>query len=288
MSTSCFSSVTSGPLPGVTMVPEVLNPISTVSSIFTLNAKGWISPTKGTFTFIQAIADRLETTTNVALTTGPLDTSYQFIFQKIGCPNQNPIISYGDRVQLVTYNLRIANCGNGTCSTVDPNTYGGCDTNSWQTFTVESASGKSGPVCFGDDIFIRQTIGNKCNLSAAGGTAVFCIDGTTNPNSVLTIFPVGGSLYVDPSQYVAQYSQTQQQNLCAANPLDPSCITGDVGSWFSSFTSFFSKIGTILLIIGIIFILSIMGLVFYYIRSGLSVFGTSSSSSSTTIVKAAD
>ncbi len=109
----CFSSVTSGPLPDP-MVPEVLNPIS-LSSIFTLNLKNWISSETGTFTFLQWIGTSLQTTTNVKLSTNPLDTSFQFIFQKLGCSDQSNTINYGDRVQLVTYNILFANCG----STVD-------------------------------------------------------------------------------------------------------------------------------------------------------------------------
>ncbi len=264
----CFSSVTSGPLPDP-MVPEVLNPIS-LSSIFTLNLKNWISSETGTFTFLQWIGTSLQTTTNVKLSTNPLDTSFQFIFQKLGCSDQSSTINYGDRVQLVTYNILFANCGWGTCSTVTGS--GDCLTGSWQTFIIRSANGsKTGPVCFGDDIYITQTTGTNCSVSAAGANGVFCVDGDTS-NAVITIFPVGGSLYVDPTDYVNQYAKNQENELCKQNPYDLSCISRSISNFFSSIWLGF------LIVAGLIGLILIFMLIYYARQSlsGISLFSSSS------------
>ncbi len=272
--TPCFSSVTSGPLPDP-MVPEVLNPVS-LTSIFTLNFTNWISSQSGTFTFLQAITDHLETTTNVKLSMNPLDSSFQFIFQKLGCSDQSAIIKYGDLVQLVTYNLRVAQCGAATCSTVDPGNSGNCNKNAWQTFTIRSAEGKSGNVCFGDKIYITQTTGSNCDISAGGGAGVYCIDGDIN-NSVIQIFPVGGSLYVDPTDYVNQYAKNQENELCKQNPYDLSCISRSISGFFSSIWLGF------LIVAGIIGLILIFMLI-YYARMSLSNVSLFSSSSTVNTV----
>ena len=261
---SCFSS-TDGKFGE--MVPEVLNPVS-ISSIFTLNCKGWISYPNGTFTFLQNVDDALLTVDKVTLSTKPLDASlpdpsqsFQFMFQKFSCPDSDPIvINYGDRVQLVTNRMRYAQCGNGTCSSVTD--YGGCQTGSWQTFIINSATGKTGPVCFGDEIRLTQTAGTQCNMSAADDNSVFCVNGDTD-NSVFIIFPVGGSLYVDPAEYVADYKAKQDGKRCKANPWDPICI-------WTTIINFFHEIWIGLLIfIGVVIVIIIL-VIIYYARQALS------------------
>lgn len=260
---SCFSS-TDGEFGE--MVPEVLNPVN-IGSVFTLNCKGWISSSTGTFTFLQTIDDAILTVTDVALSTKPLDASvhpsqsFQFQFTKIACPDSDPfVINYGDRVQLVNNKLKFAQCGAGTCSLVDD--YGGCQTESWQTFTVVSATGKTGPVCFGDEIRLTQTAGTQCNMSAAGDNSVFCVNGDT-ANSVFIIFPVGGSLYVDPAEYVANYAKHQHDDLCKANPWDPSCI-------WAAIINFFHEIWIgVLIFVGIVILIIIL-VIIYYARQAIS------------------
>lgn len=139
-------------------------------------------------TFLRADGGSLETYSNVS---PPLDTTFQFTFQKIGCADSNPNINYGDRVQLVSYNQLNAQCGAGTCSLNSPDSYA-CKTGSWQTFTVGSAIGKTGQVCFGDQIILTQTTGSKCSMSATtnqGNTQVFCVDGNRK-EEIFTILPV--------------------------------------------------------------------------------------------------
>lgn len=257
---SCFSS-TDGKFGE--MVPEVLNPI-TLGSIFTLNFKNWISYPNGTFTFLTAPApapfypNALNTTEYVKLSTKPLDTTFQFMFQKMGCPITSGTINYGDRVQLVSYAMRVAQCAWGTCSTVDPGDSGGCDPTKWQTFTVRSAIGKTGPVCFGDEIRITQTVGTNCSITAASASGVQCWDGDYK-NSSFYIFPVGGSLYVDPADYVADYETRQDGARCKLNPWDLSCI-------WSAITNFFHEIWIgVLIVVGIIVLILII-IVIYYVQ----------------------
>lgn len=253
---SCFSS-TDGKFGE--MVQEVLNPI-TLGSIFTLNFKNWISGITGTFTFLTTPnnpgdpEDGLYTTEYTTLSTEPLDTSFQFIFQKLGCPNSDPTINYGDRVQLVSYKMRYIQCGAGTCSTVTKT--GGCNTLSWQTFTIRSATGKTGPVCFGDELRITQTVGTNCSITAASGGMVECWDGDFK-NSSFFIFPVGGSLYVDPTEYVEWYKKHQNDYLCEENPWDLSCI-------WKAITNFFHEIWIgVLIVVGVIILLTILIIIYY-------------------------
>lgn len=275
---SCFKSVNDGPIPNSPMFPEVLNPIN-LSSIFSLNFKGWISPTPGTFTFMQWIDDRLETTTNVSLSKNPLDTSFWFQFTKVGCNDTNPVIFFGDKVQLQTMSGRIAQCGNLTCSTVPPGDYGGCQTGAWQTFIIRSAEGdKTGPVCFGQTIYLTQTTGSHCSISSAGLSNVFCIDGNTN-NAEILIVPRFGSLYVDPTDYSNQYAENQQNELCKANPWDISCIT-------SSISNFFSRIWMGFVIIAAVIALILIFMLIAYARSAFSGVTLFSSSSTVNTVPA--
>lgn len=249
------------------MVSEVLNPVS-LRSIFTLNFKGWYSGVTGTFTFLQSsgslgkiVQDSLLTKENVTISTKPLDTSFQFIFQKIGCSDSSSTIHYGDRVQLVNYALRVAQCAAGTCSTVSPNDYGDCLTKSWQTFTVRSATGKTGSVCFGDEIRLTQTATGNCNICAGSGEEVICYNGD-NDNSVLIIYPVGGSLYVDPTEWVAWYSDHQFDWKCKANPWDLSCI-------WEKITNFFHEVWIGVLIFLAIVIIFLILMFIYYARQAL-------------------
>lgn len=159
----------------------------TTSDIFTLNFKNALS-----FTFLQSNGGSLNATDIYTL---PLDTSFQFIFQKLYCPGQNdPTINYGDLVQLVSYDILYTQCGAGTCSL---NQLDGlkCQTKSWQTFTVRSATGKTGQVCFGDQIRLTQTVGSNCSISILTPVSgqplpnIYCVDGDQD-GSVFTILPV--------------------------------------------------------------------------------------------------
>lgn len=166
---------------------KCVNECITTSTIFTLQFTNVPSAVQGS-TFLRADGGSLETYSNV---TPPLDTTFQFIFQKIGCTDLNPNINYGDRVQLASYDILYAQCGNGTCSLNPPDSFP-CKTGSWQTFIVGSAMGKTGQVCFGDQITLTQTVGSKCTMSATttqGNTQVFCVNGNRK-EEVFTILPI--------------------------------------------------------------------------------------------------
>lgn len=162
---------------------------STLFNLQSINLPYWDWHSQNGLFFLKSNGGSL----NIINTSPPLDTSFQFIFQKNGCSNNNQNINYGDLVQLSSYNLLNAQCGAGTCSLNSPDNKS-CQTGSWQTFIISSPTGKTGQVCFGDQIRLTQTAGSKCSISA--GTpdsgvdmqSVYCTNGGNL--SIFTILPV--------------------------------------------------------------------------------------------------
>lgn len=200
----------------------VNDPITTKTK-FSLECEKWISPNTRKKTFLRGDPDAIRTDNDVAITVDNLDNKYLYTFVKNQCQTDDYIL-YGNRVQLK--NVATGNyiqCGAGTCSGV--NSSGSCKTGEWQTFTIQSVTGKTGRVSFGDSILIEQTTGTKARITAADGGAVEAHD--SNKNSPLKLQGLNGSLYKDPTSEMATYEIQRCPALCAADPTNPKCTFGD-------------------------------------------------------------
>lgn len=225
---------------------EIMNTLK-LGDQFTLRALNWIGG-KDKYTFLQCQGgDAFQTIDNVVPSSTILDKSFIFTFTKEGCFEKNMQLLYGDRVQLKSVNTnKFIQCGAGTCSQVKES--GNCEDGKWQSFTIESVDGKSGPICYGDKIRISQVVGDKADITPAGGKGMWATAHGSNQNSVLVILPVGGSIYKDPSKEMEEYNKTAISELCKKDPLNTQC-TG------SALLSFFKKIKVPAIIAGVIALL---------------------------------
>lgn len=195
----------------------------------TIRAWNWI-PVPSCGTFLYSEGSWFGTNNSVVPTTAPLDDKYQFIIAK--CDITNPAINYGDMVALLSVGSRkYMQCGAGTCSGVDDR---GCTPTSWQSFTIESTEGKTGPVNYGDPVRIRQVVGNKCAVTAAGDTKTWCAD-NNHVNSYMIILPANGSVYIDPTAETKYYTDKLRDK--DFQILDPLAAGGQgllnkIGDWF--------------------------------------------------------
>lgn len=231
--------------------------------IFTLWAKNWISGVTSKFTFLRTNGTSFQTFDQVVLSGDELDHSFQFCFRKQNCKNSTKEIRYGDKVQLYSIgSSTYQQCGSGTCSGVSGP--GNCG-NDWQTFRIVDGNGqdKTGQiVCFDDDIRIRQ-IASNADVTAAGAGGVWATAADTNENSVLSIQPVSGCIYKDPTDFVNSYAVTQKKSLCERDPLNSECVGGffqNVGKALGKF--FQSPMGIVFSIILAIILLGIAYAVF--------------------------
>lgn len=174
----------------------------------------------------------------------PMNQKYQFIIQKC---NGGGIVNYGDMVVLRGVGSgKYMQCGGGTCSGVDTQ---GCLDSSWQTFTIVSAEGKTGQVNFGDPVYIRQVVGNKCAITAAGDRTTWCTDGN-HTNAYMIILPNNGSVYVNPTDENNYYTDNLRKDDFAK--FDPSASGGeDVGKTLASWDigAFFSNPAVIIILV---------------------------------------
>ncbi len=238
--------------------PEVINGNLTTLSPFTLKAINWISQTKGTYTFIQARQpSTLYTSTNVNVSSGDLDTSYQFIFDYTNCGSGWSYIVYGQNILLKSNYLNdYVQCAAGTCSTRGNKNIPNCSVSDWATFKIFPAPGNNkiigNIVCYGDLITITQSVSNA-DITVADNGGMWAINHSQNQNSVLQILPSNGSLYIDPTQETATYASTQINTLCQKNPLaSAECFNPMNGMNSSSIFVIIISIIIVLIIIGII------------------------------------
>lgn len=227
---------------------DYVNQPITTDTEFTLEALNWISGTAGRKTFIKARPGALSTDDNVAITKEDLTPEYRFKFVKNDCQTDQYIL-YGNRVQLQSVRTgEYVQCGggtsdiNGTCSTVRD--HGSCKKDNWQTFYVESKTGKTGRVCFGDQVYIRQTTGRQEAITAAGGGGVWSLipGKEKNGNDVLVIQGKNGSIYKDPSKEMAAYETKRGSDLCEKDPANIQCTLGQfsaIGQFFSQYKLYF-------------------------------------------------
>jgi hypothetical protein len=202
----------------------VLEPMTT-DTVFTLECYNWISANEGQRTYLKQENNAIRTIDTVPINKDELTVPFKFQFAKVDCQTDKYLI-YGNRVQLKSVgNGGYVQCGGGTCSIVD--TDGSCKGDSWQTFTIESPTGKKGRVCFGDQVYISQTTGDHASITPAGGANVWAVKQGDNKNSILRIMGVNGSLYVDPIREMADYEvNVRCKKLCENNPADPACTFG--------------------------------------------------------------
>jgi len=266
---SCFSD-----LNGVygTMRREVLHPIC-VNTPFTLWARNWISSDMGNFSFLQSVGGNLETFDRVTLSKEVLESSFQFVFKKEGCVDSSATINYGDKVQLYCpATNKYMQCGAGTCSGVDDS--GNCSDTKWQTFTVtgDVTGDKTGPVCFGDNIRISQVLigGDNADITAAGGGGVWATKHNTNNNAILSIQPITGSVYEDPTNFVNEYVKTQKDDLCKSNPFAGPCVSSGLSNFFAGIAKFFTSTEGIFTIVGVVVAIIVIVIIIYYVRSSFS------------------
>lgn len=239
----CFATLTG---PFGEMHENVVNNFTT-DTIFTLEADNWISANRGKKTYLKAEDGSIRTDDNVGVTTDYLPKQYHFQFVKIECQTDKNIL-YGNHFQLKHVGTnQYSKCGggtgllHGTCSgTNDART---CVNNDWETFFIESAEGKIGRVCFGDLVYIRQTVDRKEAITPAGGGNVWsCTPGTTK-NNILKIQGLNGSIYKDPSKEMSDYeANVRCQKLCKNNPADPACTFGMCSPFLAWIYTFLDKI----------------------------------------------
>jgi hypothetical protein len=204
---------------------EIMEPMTT-DTIFTLEARNWISAQEGAKTFLKGEEGALRTDDKVLITSEELNGVYQFRFMKENCQTDKFIL-YGNRVQLYCVGTKqYVQCGAGTCSMVADS--GECLKGKWQTFFIESSTGKTGRVCFGDDIYIKQTTGNNPAITPAGDNNVWAQLSSENKtqNGVLSIKGKNGSIYKDPEQEMESYETQRCDEICTKDPVNPACTLG--------------------------------------------------------------
>ena len=248
-----------------TMHP-VVGKTMTISTLFTLEASNWISANLGCKTFLKGDGIAIRTDDNVPITTSSLGNQFVFKFEKVQCQTDANLI-YGNHVQLKCVGTnKYIKCGGGTCSADDPpNT---CNNGDWQTFTIQSAEGKSGRVCFGDSIYISQTTGDKADITPAGGGNVWARKHATDINSILCIQGPNGSCYVDPTKEMADYEvNVRCQKLCTNQPTDPACTLGQcspIQNWFKKYKNWI-----IAVVVIVILCMSSSGAIYLKMQMGL-------------------
>lgn len=209
--------------------PMVQSPLK-VNTAFTLRAVNWISGKGQQYaTFLRADGGSLRTDDSVQLTdANALPSNFQFAFRRVGRCGGAPgfTLLYGDRVQLYSNgSAQYARCAAGTCSLVP--TPNDCGADKWETFTITSPSGKTGEICFGDEVRISQTVGDNADITAAGGGNVWATKHNTNENSVLRILPPNGSMYANVAAGEASAQERDYcEDLCSRDPLNPICTSG--------------------------------------------------------------
>jgi hypothetical protein len=203
-----------------------------VGSKFTLEALNWITGNKGKKTFLKGKGGGIWTDDNVAPVSGPsMADKYIFAFQRDGCEPADWLM-YGSHVQLKSIGSnKIILCGGGTCSGVDDT--GKCKVDKWQTFTIESAEGKQGKVCYGDNIYIAQVVGGHAAITPAGGGNTWAVNMGDNENSILRIQGPNGSIFADPSVEMADYEKTRVDELCKRDPANAICTGNSLANAFS-------------------------------------------------------
>jgi hypothetical protein len=135
------------------------------------------------------------------------------------------------RVQLKSSSL-FAQCGAGTCNLVEDS--GKCQSDKWQSFTIESPTNKTGAVCYGDIITLSQVVGDKAEITAAGNRNVWATAKGTNENAHLCILPLNGSLYVSPVLEMQEYDSTRTETLCQRDPNNIKCTAESISNFFDS------------------------------------------------------
>jgi len=205
------------------------NPLC-IGDKFTLYYKNWISTAGGSGSGLKAFSrtvenGNMETINNIMPTNAGLSigTQFEYTFTKVNCNVPTKQINYGDVVQLYSPSTaRYIQCGSGTCSGILRDS-GMCDTNNWQTFKIESSNGKTGPVCWDDEIYITQIV-SGASITPSGGAGTWAVKQGTNINSIIKILPVNGSIYKDSKLETEAYKQIQQSLLCKYNSWNLSCL----------------------------------------------------------------
>lgn len=243
------------------MHPEVMEPLTT-DSVFTIECYNWISANEGQRTYLRAEgAEGLRTIDHVKVEKDELTTQYQFTFSKVDCQTDKYIL-FGNHVQLKSMsNGKYARCASGTCSLVE--TSGSCKNDAWETFSIESTTGKTGRVCYGDQVYIAQVVGDLACITPAGDAAVWAVKKGENKNSILRLMGKNGSLYVNPRKEMADYDvNVRCKKLCDNAPSDPACTLGAC----SPLNAFWKKNKAIIITVCVILLLLSLSSGFAYVK----------------------
>ena len=240
---------------------DLSQPIIPGETEFTLRSWNWVPSAKNNFTFMYGDGEWYGSDDNVSPNgVDSLEEKYQFVFTKENCLGDQKKVNYGDKVHLKQKTFdKYAQCGAGTCNFV--NSPGDCKIESWKTFTIVSNSGKSGPVKFGDDIRIQQTVGTNCSITTAGDKATWCTDGSHN-NSLMIIYPPTGTIYKNYNASVNSYDTKIRDNQLAK--LNPFASTMDsIGNFFGNFFGTLVNPIFIVIIIAVIVMILIIRFTFF-------------------------
>lgn len=244
--------------------PEVYSPIVAGKSVFTLEALEWITGRDGKKTFLKGEGGGIRTDDSVAITRDDLASKYHFTFEADVC-TQNPYLQYGSRVQLRNVaTKKYIQCGAGTCSGVDDS--GQCQSDKWQTFTIESPTGKTGPVCYGDKVTLNQVVGDKAAITPAGDGNVWATAEDSNTNAILRIMGKNGSIYLDPTAEMQAYDQSRQDLLCKKDPANAKCTAAALGGALGSIGDIFEKYKLYLIVfVAVIGLSSVLGIMLKFL-----------------------
>ena len=204
-----------------------------------LRAENWITMQKSRMTYLYNVMTPggwFGTDDNVPLYKHKMNNKY--LFQIFKCNGSGPI-KYGDKVRLRSLNTGLwIQCGAGTCNGHDNG--GSCGSGDWQVFTINSLQGKRGYVYYDDLVDFRQIVGNRCAITPADGSRVWCTDSNDRNNETLRILPDNGSIYVDPQSEMDEYNKIRKDLFAQQNPLAAGAadfrdgfanIFGDLGSF---------------------------------------------------------
>lgn len=249
--------------------PDIADGIISGYTPVTFRAWNWV-PTPYHGTFLYSENDWLGTDNSVTPSISPLDSKYQFIIEK--CQSTDPFVNYGDIVNVRNVGSdRIVQCGAGTCSTV---TTKSCQDGSWQRMTIESIDGKTGKVTFGDPIRLRQHVGTKCAVTAAGNKTTWCTDGD-HTNSYLVILPQNGSVYINPDKENKYYTEKIRDDDFAR--LDPLGAAGkDALDFLNVGDDILKGIKNIIILVVVLLLAIIVSVVFSVIRRSAKTGGDDS------------
>lgn len=241
----------------------IKNGIVSGSTPVTIRSWNWIpKENMGTFMYSETYLGWVGFDNNITMSSTPLHDKYQFIINK--CSGSG-LIQYGEPVSLRNVNTgKFVQCVAGTCSGVDTN--GGCNDSAWQTFTIVSAEGKVGQINYGDPVYIRQVVGNKCAITTAGDRRTWCTDGNHN-NAYMILLPPNGSVYKDPTAESSYYTNTLRKP--DFQKLDPYASNGedtkkalesfDMGNFLANWWWVFALIIAIIVLVIVIKIASMVG-----------------------------